>query len=63
MKLQFAGHRAEGDVPEVIEGDLTEHRFVVVYRRAGRPVAVLGLGIPKVFNRWRKQLGADQADG
>ncbi len=60
MTLQFAGHRAEGDVPEVIEGDLAGHRFVVVYRRAGRPVAVLGLGLPKIFNRWRRQLGSDQ---
>jgi 3-phenylpropionate/trans-cinnamate dioxygenase ferredoxin reductase component len=59
MRLQFAGHYHPGDTVEVVDGDLAEHRFVAVYRRDGVPVAVLGIGIPKVFARWRRQLAAD----
>jgi 3-phenylpropionate/trans-cinnamate dioxygenase ferredoxin reductase subunit len=58
LRLQFAGHYRPGDVVEVVEGDLATHSFVAVYRRAGRPVAVLGIGQPKVFGRWRKELAA-----
>ncbi len=56
MTLQFAGHYHPGDDVEVVDGDVAEHKFVAVYRRAGEPVGVLGLGSPKIFNRWRKQL-------
>jgi 3-phenylpropionate/trans-cinnamate dioxygenase ferredoxin reductase subunit len=56
LKLQFAGHYHPGDEVEVVDGDVAEHRFVAVYRRAGQPVGVLGIGNPKIFNRWRKQL-------
>jgi NADPH-dependent 2,4-dienoyl-CoA reductase/sulfur reductase-like enzyme len=61
MRLQFAGHYQPGDVVEIVEGDVATHSFVAVYRRAGRPVAVLGMGRPKVFGRWRKQLATDTA--
>jgi 3-phenylpropionate/trans-cinnamate dioxygenase ferredoxin reductase component len=59
MRLQFAGHYHPGDDVEVVEGDVASHRFVAVYRRGGQPVGVLGVGIPKTFGRWRKQLAAD----
>ncbi len=59
LRLQFAGHYHPGDVVEIVEGDLAAHSFVAVYRRQGRPVAVLGIGQPKVFGRWRKQLATD----
>jgi 3-phenylpropionate/trans-cinnamate dioxygenase ferredoxin reductase component len=62
MRLQFAGHYHPGDSVEVVEGDVAAHDFVAVYRRAGRPVAVLGIGRPRVFGRWRKQLATDNAD-
>jgi NADPH-dependent 2,4-dienoyl-CoA reductase/sulfur reductase-like enzyme len=58
MKMQFAGHYHPGDTVEVVEGDVAAHDFVAVYRRDGEPVAVLGIGRPKVFGRWRKQLAA-----
>ena len=61
LRLQFAGHYHQGDVVEIVEGDVSTHNFVAVYRRAGRPVAVLGIGQPKVFGRWRKQLATDHA--
>lgn len=59
LRLQFAGHYHPGDVVEIVEGDVASHSFVAVYRREGRPVAVLGIGQPKVFGRWRKQLATD----
>jgi 3-phenylpropionate/trans-cinnamate dioxygenase ferredoxin reductase subunit len=59
LRLQFAGHYLPGDVVEVVEGDAATEKFVAVYRRGGRPVAVLGVGAPKVFGRWRRELAAD----
>jgi NADPH-dependent 2,4-dienoyl-CoA reductase/sulfur reductase-like enzyme len=59
LKLQFAGHYHPGDEVEIVEGDVAVHSFVAVYRREGRPVAVLGVGRPKVFGRWRKQLATE----
>ena len=56
LKLQFAGHYHPGDSVEIVEGDLADHSFVAVYRRGERAVAVLGIGQPKVFGRWRRQL-------
>lgn len=47
MRLQSFGAPALADSAEVIEGDLTrvgEAAVIIEYHRAGRPVAVLGLG-------------------
>jgi NADPH-dependent 2,4-dienoyl-CoA reductase/sulfur reductase-like enzyme len=63
LRLQFAGHYQPGDGVEVVEGDVAAHNFVAVYRRDGQPVAVLGIGQPKVFGRWRRQLAADSTVG
>lgn len=60
-RLQFAGHRREGDAVRVVEGDPDDRSFLAVYERAGRPVAVLGMNQPKQFTRWRRQLGAPRA--
>nr|WP_042184121.1 FAD-dependent oxidoreductase [Kibdelosporangium sp. MJ126-NF4]CEL16083.1 Ferredoxin reductase [Kibdelosporangium sp. MJ126-NF4]CTQ94009.1 Ferredoxin reductase [Kibdelosporangium sp. MJ126-NF4] len=54
-RLQFAGHRRDGDVVEVVEGS-PDGSFVAVYRRASRPVAVLAVDQPRVFGRWRREL-------
>lgn len=56
VRLQFAGHRKAGDVVEVTDGDLDSRRFVAVYQRDGRPVAVLAMNQPKPFARWRREL-------
>jgi len=58
VRLQFAGHRQAGDGVGVIEGDLESRRFVAVYRRGGRPVAVLAMNQPRPFARWRRELAS-----
>jgi NADPH-dependent 2,4-dienoyl-CoA reductase/sulfur reductase-like enzyme len=62
VRLQFAGHRRPGDTVEVVEGDPDARSFVAVYRRAGRPVAVLSLNQPKLFGRLRRQLAAPEPE-
>lgn len=60
-RLQFAGHRQEGDQVHIVEGHPAERRFVAVYRRGESPVAVFAMNQPKAFNRWRRQLAAAMA--
>ncbi|MHA6627160.1 NAD(P)/FAD-dependent oxidoreductase [Pseudonocardia sichuanensis] len=55
-RLQFAGHRRPDDPVEVLEGDLTDRRFVAGYRRDGDLVAVFAMNQPKLFGKWRRQL-------
>ncbi|MET0237540.1 MAG: FAD-dependent oxidoreductase [Kibdelosporangium sp.] len=54
-RLQFAGHRRDGDEVEIIEGSV-ESSFVAVYRRATRPVAVLAMDSARTFGQWRREL-------
>ncbi|WBO68523.1 NAD(P)/FAD-dependent oxidoreductase [Streptomyces camelliae] len=56
VRIQFAGHAAGADDVTVEEGSTGDRSFLAVYRRAGRPVAVLGMNQPRLFTRWRKQL-------
>ncbi|MEU6139478.1 FAD-dependent oxidoreductase [Streptomyces sp. NPDC047081] len=58
VKIQFAGHAAGADSVTVEEGTADDRDVLAVYRRAGRPVAVLGMNQPRLFMRWRKQLAA-----
>ncbi|MER5177591.1 FAD-dependent oxidoreductase [Streptomyces sp. NPDC002896] len=58
VKIQFAGHSAGADSVTVEEGSPDSRSFLAVYRRAGHPVAVLGMNQPRLFTRWRKQLAA-----
>jgi len=60
-RLQFAGHRQEGDQVHIVEGRPAERRFVAVYRRGESPVAVFAMNQPKEFNRWRRELAAAMA--
>jgi len=62
VRLQFAGHRRPGDTVEVVDGDPAARSFVAVYRRAGRPVAVLSLNQPKLFGRLRRQLATPEPE-
>ncbi|CAM3614057.1 NAD(P)/FAD-dependent oxidoreductase [Kibdelosporangium persicum] len=57
-RLQFAGHRRDGDEVEVVEGSL-DMSFVAVYRRDSRPVAVLAVDQPRLFGRWRRELASE----
>ncbi len=58
VKIQFAGHAAGADSVTVEEGVADDRNVLAVYRRAGQPVAVLGMNQPRLFTRWRKQLSA-----
>ncbi|MGW1028030.1 NAD(P)/FAD-dependent oxidoreductase [Streptomyces sp. NPDC002577] len=61
VKIQFAGHSAGADSVTVEEGSPDSRSFLAVYRRAGHPVAVLGMNQPRLFTRWRKQLAASMS--
>jgi NADPH-dependent 2,4-dienoyl-CoA reductase/sulfur reductase-like enzyme len=58
VKIQFAGHAAGADSVTVEEGAVDDRNVLAVYRRAGVPVAVLGMNQPRLFMRWRKKLAA-----
>ncbi|MCI3242626.1 NAD(P)/FAD-dependent oxidoreductase [Streptomyces spinosisporus] len=58
VKIQFAGHAAGADSVTVEEGVVDDRNVLAVYRRAGVPVAVLGMNQPRLFMRWRKKLAA-----
>ncbi|MBU3067284.1 FAD-dependent oxidoreductase [Nocardia sp. NEAU-G5] len=57
-RIQFAGIAQSGDEPTVEAGDPGRSSFLAVYRRAGHPVAVLGVDQVRLFTRWRRQLSA-----
>ena len=63
VMIQFAGYASPDAEVEVVEGDVAERRFVAVYRRAGRPVAVLGLRSPRTFTKLRKELASANGQG
>lgn len=56
VMIQFAGYAAPDAEVEVVEGDVADRKFVAVYRRDGRDVAVLGMSSPRTFTRLRKEL-------
>jgi NADPH-dependent 2,4-dienoyl-CoA reductase/sulfur reductase-like enzyme len=58
VKIQFVGHAAGADSVTIEEGTPEGRDVLAVYRRAGRPVAVLGMNQTRLFTRWRKQLAA-----
>ncbi|MFE9629123.1 NAD(P)/FAD-dependent oxidoreductase [Streptomyces sp. NPDC006527] len=58
VKIQFVGHAAGADSVTIEEGAADHRDVLAVYRRAGRPVAVLGMNQPRLFTRWRKRLAA-----
>ncbi|MGW3650839.1 NAD(P)/FAD-dependent oxidoreductase [Streptomyces sp. NPDC000878] len=57
VKIQFAGFAGVADSVTVEEGAVGDRNVLAVYRRGGEPVAVLGMNQPRLFVRWRKQLG------
>jgi NADPH-dependent 2,4-dienoyl-CoA reductase/sulfur reductase-like enzyme len=57
-RIQFAGHRVDGDDMRVVAGDLGDLRFTAVFERAGRAVAALSVDQPREFGRWRRGLSA-----
>ncbi|MFP1624231.1 NAD(P)/FAD-dependent oxidoreductase [Streptomyces sp. 5K101] len=65
VRIQFAGYAAGADSVTVEEGAADDRSFLAVYRRAERPVAVLGVNRTRPFMRWRRQLStvAAREDG
>ncbi|QYX75375.1 NAD(P)/FAD-dependent oxidoreductase [Streptomyces akebiae] len=58
VRIQFAGNAAEADSVTVEAGAADDRDVLAVYRRAGRPIAVLGMNQPRLFTRVRKELAA-----
>ncbi|MEU9227615.1 FAD-dependent oxidoreductase [Streptomyces massasporeus] len=58
VKIQFVGTAARADSVTIEEGSSDDRNVLAVYRRAGHPVAVLGMNQPRLFTRWRKHLAA-----
>jgi NADPH-dependent 2,4-dienoyl-CoA reductase/sulfur reductase-like enzyme len=58
VKIQFVGNAARADSVTIEEGTADDRNVLAVYRRAGHPVAALGMNQPRLFMRWRKQLAA-----
>ncbi|MEU1620161.1 FAD-dependent oxidoreductase [Streptomyces sp. NPDC005722] len=58
VRIQFTGRAAGADSVTVEEGAPEGRDVLAVYRRAGVPVAVLGMNRPRSFTRWRKRLAA-----
>ncbi|WP_438489352.1 NAD(P)/FAD-dependent oxidoreductase [Streptomyces sp. S186] len=56
VRIQFAGHRAPGDVPRIVEGSPDDRSFLARYERDGRTTAVLALNRPRPFLRLRREL-------
>ncbi|WP_455361790.1 NAD(P)/FAD-dependent oxidoreductase [Streptomyces sp. SYSU K21746] len=56
VRIQFAGHAAGADSVTVEEGAPADRSFLAVYRRDGRPVAVLGMNQARLFTRRRREL-------
>jgi NADPH-dependent 2,4-dienoyl-CoA reductase/sulfur reductase-like enzyme len=56
LRIQFAGHIRPGDEVTIEEGSPDERSLLAVYRRAGEPVAVLGIDRPRPFTRIRRSL-------
>lgn len=59
--IQFAGWRQPTDSVRVIDGDPQDDRFVAVYERENRTVAVIAMDNPRLFTRLRKELTASAA--
>lgn len=56
VRIQFAGRARPDDDVSLEIGRADEASFLAVYRRQGRPVAVLGVDQVREFTRWRRQL-------
>ncbi|MFH9224196.1 NAD(P)/FAD-dependent oxidoreductase [Streptomyces lydicus] len=56
VRIQFAGRRAPGDTPRLVEGSPDDRSFLACYERDGRTTAVLALNRPRPFMRLRREL-------
>ncbi|MCK9873487.1 FAD-dependent oxidoreductase [Nocardiopsis dassonvillei] len=59
MKIQSYGYLRGHDEVRIVDGDLTERRFLAVYRTGRRLVGALGVGVtPRELRGWRKQIAS-----
>ncbi|MFJ6293712.1 NAD(P)/FAD-dependent oxidoreductase [Streptomyces griseoviridis] len=57
MKVQAYGYLRGHDEVAVVEGDLSEHRFVAAYRTGDRMTGALAVGMPpKAIRTWRQAI-------
>lgn len=54
VKIQLAGRTQPGDELRVVDGALSERRFVALYGRAGHLAAVLGWNRPRLVMQYRQ---------
>lgn len=59
VRIELAGHVDEADSVAIEEGSLAGRDVLAVYRRAGEPVAVLGMNQARQIDEWRRQLDAE----
>jgi 3-phenylpropionate/trans-cinnamate dioxygenase ferredoxin reductase subunit len=57
-KIQLVGDASPGDEVTVVEGSVTERRFVALYGRRGRFVAALSFARPRLLMMYRRLLEA-----
>ncbi|WP_100466489.1 NAD(P)/FAD-dependent oxidoreductase [Mycobacteroides abscessus] len=55
--IQFAGIADPDDEITIEDGSCEDHCFLATYRRDNRVVAVLAVDQPRLFARWRRQIG------
>ncbi|RMB87030.1 NAD(P)/FAD-dependent oxidoreductase [Streptomyces shenzhenensis] len=61
LRIQAYGHLRGHSEMAIVEGNLTERRFVAAYRKDDRVVGALAIGMPpKVIRQWRQAI-ADRA--
>jgi NADPH-dependent 2,4-dienoyl-CoA reductase/sulfur reductase-like enzyme len=60
-KIQYVGHADPADEVTVVEGDVTERRFVAAYGRGGRMTAALAFNRPSRIMAYRAMIGAGAA--
>ena len=56
VHVQLAGWTNGAGEPTVVHGSVADRSFVATYERGGALVAVLGVGAPGPFGKWRKAL-------
>jgi len=61
VHVQLAGWTGAADEPTVVHGSVADRAFVATYERDGQLVAVLGVGAPGPFSKWRRTLRAAAA--
>jgi hypothetical protein len=57
MKIHAYGYLRGHDTVEIVEGDLEQRRFLATYRKEGRLVGALAIGMPpRTVRPWRQAL-------